>query len=271
MVVATARFTNRDRRWVNRSFDGRYAEPLELSYWANYSSHNLSFLGKPEIITAVPNGLALETKLTRKRSPNEDEPWKILYLSNLMETKGYYVLLEAAELLATETDFCFHVDFCGGFVESVSEPGGESRAVQLKQSFYDRIESPPLSQVVKFNGTVSGSTKETLLEEAHVLVLPTLYPWEGQPLSIIEAMACGTPVISTEHAGIPEEIIQGETGWMLAADKVDKDHLAETLATLMSMSSDAYAKMSDRAHQFYLEQFTKEKHLDKMVEVLNSV
>ena len=104
-----------------------------------------------------------------------------------------------------------------------------------------------------------------------MLVLPTLYPWEGQPLSIIEAMACGTPVISTEHAGIPEEIIQGETGWMLAADKVDKDHLAETLATLMSMSSDAYAKMSDRAHQYYLEQFTKEKHLDKMVEVLNSV
>lgn len=229
------------------------------------------FLDKPEIITVVPNGLALDTKLIQKQAPGEGAPWKILYLSNLMETKGYYVLLEASEKVASESSFKFHVDFCGGFVESVSEQGGVGRAAELKASFHNRIGKPPLNEVAKYNGTVSGKVKEILLEEAHVLVLPTWYPWEGQPLSIIEAMACGTPVVSTEHAGIPEEIVHEKTGWMLAANDIDKDHLAEVLTKLMNLSSEEYTKMSERAHQHYLDHFTKEKHLDRMLEVLNSV
>lgn len=232
------------------------------------------FLDSPERIAVVPNGMAqLSSRSTSsdpKSAPGPNEPWRFLYLSNLMETKGYFVLMEACELLSQGSKN-FQADFCGAFVESSAETGGASTADQLQSNFMRRINEAPLSEQLTYRGTVSGKQKEDLLENAHVLILPTWYPWEGQPLSIIEAMACGTPVISTEHAGIPEEIVHGETGWMLKKGQIDKDHLSETLATLMDMSAEEYSEMSKRAHQFYLDHFTKEKHLNNMLKVINSV
>lgn len=232
------------------------------------------FLDAPELIVVVPNGMAHPTgsqSMTPKLAPAENEPWRCLYLSNLMETKGYYVLLEACEQLSCEQSFNFHIDFCGGFIESSAEAGGAARADQLQAEFTRKLAGPPLNKFATYHGTVGGAKKEKLLEDAHVLILPTWYPWEGQPLSIIEAMACGTPVISSEHAGIPEEIVHDKTGWMLKSDKIDKEHLSELLSKMMNMSANEYSEMSQQAYQFYLDHFTKEKHLDNMLEVINGV
>jgi glycosyltransferase involved in cell wall biosynthesis len=183
------------------------------------------FLDSPERIAVVPNGMAqLSSRSTSsdpKSAPGPNEPWRFLYLSNLMETKGYFVLMEACELLSQGSKN-FQADFCGAFVESSAETGGASTADQLQSNFMRRINEAPLSEQLTYRG-------------------------------------------------IPEEIVHGETGWMLKKGQIDKDHLSETLATLMDMSAEEYSEMSKRAHQFYLDHFTKEKHLNNMLKVINSV
>jgi glycosyltransferase involved in cell wall biosynthesis len=109
-----------------------------------------------------------------------------------------------------------------------------------------------------------------MLEQAHVLVLPTWYPWEGQPLSIIEAMAYGTPVISTEHAGIPEQIVHNQTGWMLPANQINAEQLSRFLSQLIHLSPTDYQAMSAAAIEFYQHNFTRERHLARMLEVINA-
>ena len=62
-----------------------------------------------------------------------------------------------------------------------------------------------------------------------------------------------------------------ETGWMLENGQIDKEHLSKLLSDMMNMSSGEYSKMSQQAYQFYLDHFTKEKHLDNLLTVINSV
>ena len=72
--------------------------------------NQFDFWDAPELIVVVPNGMAHPTgsqSMVAKQAPTKDEPWRCLYLSNLMETKGYYVLLEAAELLCANQAYNF--------------------------------------------------------------------------------------------------------------------------------------------------------------------
>ena len=48
-------------------------------------------------------------------------------------------------------------------------------------------------------------------------MLPTTYPVEAQPLTVIEALAAGTPVVVTRHAGLPEMVADGHEGRFVAA------------------------------------------------------
>ena len=62
------------------------------------------------------------------------------------------------------------------------------------------------------NITIAGDEKEKLYSEADIFLLPTYYLGEGQPISIIEALSYGLPVISTNFRGIPEQIKNNENG-----------------------------------------------------------
>ena len=60
---------------------------------------------------------------------------------------------------------------------------------------------------------VAGSEKKALYGKSHVFCLPTYYPYEGQPISILEAYATGCVVVTTEHSGIPEVFRDGVNGF----------------------------------------------------------
>jgi glycosyltransferase involved in cell wall biosynthesis len=51
---------------------------------------------------------------------------------------------------------------------------------------------------------VDGPGKKNLFSEAHIFCLPTYYPYEGQPIAILEAFASGCVVITTNHSGISD-------------------------------------------------------------------
>ncbi len=85
-----------------------------------------------------------------------------------------------------------------------------------------------VSDRVAFLGRCSSEQVERVIAACDVLVLPSAV--EGLPYVILEAMACAKPVVSTRVFGIPEAVVEGETGLLVAPD--DVDGLAQALRTL---------------------------------------
>jgi len=105
---------------------------------------------------------------------------------------------------------------------------------------------------------------DSILDQANMLVLPSLAD-ECLPYVILEAMAHRLPVVSTDVAGIPEMVLDGDTG--LVVPPGDVDALAAALARLMSNPADAQA-MGERGRRRLLEHFTQAAMVDSMSRAL---
>jgi glycosyltransferase involved in cell wall biosynthesis len=81
---------------------------------------------------------------------------------------------------------------------------------------------------VRFLGRASRGEVRDLLSRARALVVPSTY--EGMPLVVLEAMEAGVPVVASRVSGIPEVVIDGETGWLVPCE--DPSALAAALADL---------------------------------------
>lgn len=129
----------------------------------------------------------------------------ILWLSNFIRSKGYRFVLEMAKIERERVDNGakrrFYFDFAGRFFE-------ESE----KEYFENYIKENKLDEYITYHGIVSGEKKKELLKKCYLFALPTRYPNEGQPISILEAMGNGMFIITTNHAGIPDIVKDGVNG-----------------------------------------------------------
>lgn len=194
----------------------------------------------------------------------EGEPIRILYLSNLIESKGYLDLLAACRILAHDLKIPIRCNFCGDFVRtSVSE--SSFLPDEAKTNFVDLLREWDLEGVVRYRGLVCGKEKRALLQEAHVLVLPTYYPWEGQPISIIEALAFATPVVATAHRAIPGQVIDGFNGFIVKPQAPNE--IAAAVSRLYQDPS-LYNQMSRNAGRHYRERFSPEVWRSRIVPLI---
>ena len=65
--------------------------------------------------------------------------------------------------------------------------------------------------------------------QCDVFMLPTRYPNEGQPISILEAMGNGMTIITTNHAGIPDIVEDGVNGFVIDKKEIDIDKCYQML------------------------------------------
>jgi colanic acid/amylovoran biosynthesis glycosyltransferase len=86
-----------------------------------------------------------------------------------------------------------------------------------------------LASHVRITGWASADQVKSEMLAARALILPSFA--EGLPVVLMEAMALGRPVLTTYVAGIPELVIDGETGWLFPAGSID-DLLAAMRACL---------------------------------------
>jgi glycosyltransferase involved in cell wall biosynthesis len=104
------------------------------------------------------------------------------------------------------------------------------------------------------------------LSAADILVLPS---WrEGLPNVVVEAIACERPVVATRVGGIPEAVIDNESG--ILVDKQDPQALAEAINFLL-LESEARKKMGTRGRHIVEEKFTWEKNAERTIEVYREV
>jgi glycosyltransferase involved in cell wall biosynthesis len=226
--------------------------------------------GAERRLVVVPNGLPLglaSDSGATKTLPQPGKPFRMLYLSNLIESKGYQTVLQACRLLKQRFDFEFTCDFCGDFVQTVTENAIRSPH-EAEMQFRAQVKEWGLDNIVVHHGLVRGERKAQFLKTAHVFVLPTRYAWEGQPISIIEALAYATPVISTRYRGIPEQVIHSYNGFLIPPDapEILAKHIAELAA-----NQDLYKALSRQAQQHFQEHFTGAAHLQRLIAVIEGV
>jgi teichuronic acid biosynthesis glycosyltransferase TuaC len=123
----------------------------------------------------------------------------VLFVGALRKIKGVDYLIEAAKnFVNTNTDL-YMVGRDDGLRKNL-----EKRAQELKIA--DRI---------RFTGPVNHEDVPLWISASDILVLPSLS--EGRPNVVLEALACEVPVVATDVGGIPEIVVDGETGYLVPA------------------------------------------------------
>ncbi|GAB5520434.1 MAG: hypothetical protein RhofKO_26850 [Rhodothermales bacterium] len=196
----------------------------------------------------IPNTIDAEVipaahEVTAKQACRDvSQPLRILYLSNMIASKGYGELLDAVHQLHQQ-GLAVEAHFIGRWLD------GE----QAEHTFRAKIAAYGLQEIVRVVGPVRDRTliKQHYMN-ADVFCLPTYYPTEAQPLSILEAMSAGTPVVSTLHAGIPNMVTDRVEGRLVQPR--NPAQLAAALAALAD--NDAWQQASRAAHRRFEQQFS---------------
>jgi glycosyltransferase involved in cell wall biosynthesis len=161
-------------------------------------------------------------------------------------------------------DHGLKADFSGEFW-FISDSRLYRSADQAQADFLQRVENYGFIERVTWHGGVSGNRKSELLARAHYFALPTAYQYEGQPVSIIEAMAYGALVISTAFRAIPEMLDDGRAGLLVEAGRPDQ--IVDAVLACQA-GSPAYRAKVEAARRRCSELFSRERHLDQLIAVI---
>jgi len=143
---------------------------------------------KPEKISVIPFGAPIDYFLPR---PKQDNIFRALFIGRVGPRKGTHYLLQAwqeLKLASAELLLVGMNEFPENYLEKYTD-------------------------IIRYIPSVPHSSLSTYYNSGNVLVLPTLV--EGLPLVILEAMACGIPVITTPNAGISDIITNGVEGFIV--------------------------------------------------------
>lgn len=219
-------------------------------------------------IRVVPNGLPVRLQSMTKSLPNitKNEPIELLFLSNLIQTKGYLHILVALKELIHSRKVCIRCTFAGRFLSS-SDDELVLSAEEAQKHFIRSVKEYNLEQHVVYAGPVSGHDKWSLLQKAHIFLLPTKYINEGQPVSIIEAMAHGCVTITTNFRAISDLVIDGETGIIVEYNAPFQ--IANAIHHLASNHS-RFAAMSIAAKDRFERLFTMKSHINRILPFLTA-
>ena len=142
---------------------------------------------------------------------------KVLFIARIEIEKGIYIAIDAINLLKHQYDIEL----------LVAGDGNELNNVKLY------TESLGLTNV-RFLGQIKGDSKHQIFLESDVLLFPTVHA-EGMPISIIEAMMYGLPIISRRVGGIPDWVIERENGFLL--DSKEPEDFARVINELLKEPS----------------------------------
>lgn len=123
--------------------------------------------------------------------------------------------------------------------------------------FKKTINNENVKAYVKLMGWIPHKDIPQYLNGLKILVLPSFS--EGLPNILLEAMACGTPVLTTPVGAIPDIIKDGETGFLLKSN--DPKHIAEKIIELLN-KPELLEKVSTNAYKYVRENFNYDKTLD---------
>lgn len=200
-------------------------------------------LCSPEKVVAIHNGIPDVSKEFFANPGEDAKTVEIVMVARFAAPKDHATLLTA---LSTLKDRQWRLSLVGDGPDELSV-----RSMVAALGLDDRV---------VFVGAVRSVLD--LLADSHLFVMTSLS--EGLPLSIMEAMRAGLPVISNRVAGIPEEILDGQNGYLV--DVKEAEILADRLAMLID-DKDLRARMGQESRKLYLERFTSQRLIENTYRV----
>ena len=164
---------------------------------------------------AIFNGIATPTI---KKGDRRAEKVRITYLSAMERLKGWEDLLAAAERLCADRDDV-EVRFYGA-------PASEATAESVREAFA----GVSARDKIRWLGPVYGDAKWQALADADLFCFPS--HTEQFPITILEAMAVGLPIVASRVGAVEDAIVPGKGGWLV--DKASPTELARVLSAAVS-------------------------------------
>ena len=174
---------------------------------------------------------------------------RIFYLSNLMKEKGIICLLKALKNLE-KYNITYKAKIAGNIDEKFSK-----EILQL----LNELEN------TKYVGVVNGEAKKNLLKWGNIFVLPTFYKMEGQPISIIEAMATKNVVVTTNHAGILDIFKDKVNGYLVKKNSIKS---IQDILTYIAINKSEIEKIATYNKEFFLENFTVNTFKKNLIKII---
>lgn len=172
---------------------------------------------------------------------SSEKIFKLLTVANLRYTKGIDTLIESIELLESEVNVELNII------------GRLNNEPEFQKKIFSKIYSLRLKSI-KFLGPKNRQEIRDWMYRSDGFILPSRR--EAFGISLIEAMACGLPVISTKSGG-PEEILKGEWGYLVEPD--DPLQLAEAIKKMIALDSfDAEGQ-----HKYIEENYGKKRYAEE--------
>lgn len=208
----------------------------------------------PARMVVLPNAIPDQAGDLGKTARREQAPVKILYLSNLIPTKGPLEFLHMAKIVAAQSP---RVRFI---------LAGPNLLADFYQTLLDVIKAEGLQDIVELPGGLYGKQKEQALRESDIFVFPTYYDKEAFPLVNLEAMQWGLPVISSPEGAIPEMVIDGVTGFIV--NPHDIAALAERVLRLVQ-DPELRQQMGQAGRKRFEEQYTIAKYQQNVAKAVD--
>lgn len=175
-----------------------------------------------------------------------DAQFKVLFMGVLIKRKGVFDLIEAIKCLK-ESARVSNIKFI------IAGTGIEEEALRKKSNQYG------LESYIDFVGWISGQEKTDLYKKCQIAVLPSYN--EGLPISILEAISYGMPVIATDVGDISSAVLNGVNGYLIQPG--DEKELADKIYKISS-SKKLYDKLSKASRQLADFKFSDREYYLKM-------
>ena len=217
-------------RWVTRKAGNLVAI-------SKHVKKNLLLMGARGKIEVIPN-VASDIFYTVKKA----SPQYILYVGRISPEKG---LLDIINALAQKE--CRSSAPKLVVVGGASGPDGATYLAQCK----DQAQKLLFPSQVEFKGPLQSQEIAELHKYALALIMPSRAKYEGMGLVIVEALAAGTPVITYDFGPLPENVVQGKTGYIVPVGNISK--LAQAISETCNASqnlSNLSATCREEAHKY---------------------
>jgi glycosyltransferase involved in cell wall biosynthesis len=192
----------------------------------------------------------------RRAAGGDPETVRVLYLAHCIAAKGLFdacegVLLVNRDMRAAGIPLTFKLTIAGGFMDPAE-----------RRRFDDLLKTAEGQNVLNYIGFVNEEAKAQALRAADIFCFPTYYDSENQPVSLLEAMAFGLPILTTRWRSLPELLPPGYPGLV---EVKSPSHIARGLKDLLTVT------VADDLRRLFESRFTIQAHVRSLAVALHSV
>ncbi|MHC4951944.1 MAG: glycosyltransferase, partial [Planctomycetota bacterium] len=210
----------------------------------------------PEKISVNHMGIDTE-KFTPRKKELPQNKIKVLTVARLTEKKGHcYALQAIRQAVRIVPKLEYHIAGDGPLLKELK---GLTKKLGTENN-------------VVFHGKVNSDEVLAMYKAADIFLLPSVTPstgdMEGIPVSLMEAMSCGLPVIASQHSGIPELVLDGQSGYTVP--EKDIRSIADQIIYLAE-NDKVRCKLGKQAREYVELNFNNRIVLDQLLEIFRGV